>query len=174
MNERAWQSSDVAGLLGHALAIEDEACTRYRDLADQMDVHNNPAAARFFRRMERLEGLHAEKIRMQIGAHALPQIAPWEYKWQDAEAPETTDFAVVDHMLTLVRALQLALHNEQRACDYFQAIERATTDSSVRELARELADDERQHMEWLARELQDAALHPQPARADLDPPLAQE
>jgi len=174
MNENAWQSADVAGLLAHALAIEDEACVRYRDLADQMDVHNNPVAARFFRRMERLEGLHAEKIRAQIGAHAAPQIAPWEYQWQDPEAPETTDFAAVDHLLPLARALQLALHNEQRACAYFLAIERAASDSGVRDLARELADDERQHMEWLARELRDAALHPEPPRADLDPPVAQE
>jgi rubrerythrin len=174
MNEGAWQSSDVSGLLAHALAIEDEACARYRDLADQMDVHNNPAAARFFRRMAKLEHLHAEKIRTQIGAHAMPQIAPWEYKWLDPEAPETTDFAVVDHMLPLARALQLALHNEQRACAYFLAIERAATDSGVRDLARELADDERQHMEWLARELQDGALHTAPPRTDLDPPLAQE
>ena len=174
MNECAWQSAGVADLLAHALAIEDEACARYRDLADQMDVHNNPAAARFFQRMAKLEHLHVEKIRTQIGAHAMPRIAPWEYKWQDPEAPETTDFAGVDHMLTLARALQLALHNEQRACDYFQAIERAATDRGVRDLARELADDERQHMEWLARELRDAALHPEPARADLDPPLAQE
>ena len=87
MNGTGWESSGVPDLLAHALAIEEEACARYQDLAAQMEVHNNPAAARFFLRMAKLENLHAEKIRAQIGQHRLPRIAPWEYRWQDPEAP---------------------------------------------------------------------------------------
>ena len=80
----------------------------------------------------------------------------------------------MDYLLTPAQALQLALHNEQRAFDYFLAIERSAGDSSVSELARELADDERQHMEWLAHELRGAVPQSEPAHADLDPPVAQE
>lgn len=166
--------ADVPELLAHALAIEDEACTRYVELADQMDTHNNPAAAAFFRRMAKLEGLHTEKIRAQCAQHSLPSLAPWQYRWRDPEAPESTDYAVVDHMLTLARALTLALHNEQRARDYFLEIACAATEPDVRDLAIELADDERQHMEWLARELQDSALPAAAPRTDPDPPTPQD
>jgi rubrerythrin len=168
------QSAGVADLLAHALAIEQEACARYRELAGQMDVHNNPATAKFFRRMVRLEGMHADRILAQAVNCRLPTLAPWEYGWSDPEAPETADFADVHHLLTPTQALRLALHNERRAHDYFQAIASAATDAEIRDLARELAADERQHMEWLAHELKDADAHPEPPRTDMDPPLAQE
>lgn len=173
MNDTRWQFSAVPDLLAHALAIEDEACARYLELADQMDTHNNSAAA-FFRRIAKLEGLHTEKIRARCANHSLPLLAPWQYRWRDPEAPESTDYAVVDHMLTLVGALKLALHNEQRARDYFLAVAHSCTDSGVRGLAMELAEDEDRHMEWLARELQDAELQPVAPRTDPDPPTPQD
>ena len=37
-------------LLAHAMAIETEAVDRYEELADQMEVHNNPEVAAFFLR----------------------------------------------------------------------------------------------------------------------------
>lgn len=163
----------LAELLAHALAMEVEAAERYEALAEQMNVHNNPALAELFTSLARIERLHAAQIRARAGAAALPDIPAWEYRWRDPEGPETAPFDAVDYRTTPQRALAAALHNERRAEAFFTGAERTADDAEVRALAAELAEEEREHVRlverWLARYPAGAGA---PAE-DPDPPLAQ-
>jgi len=164
----------LAELLAHALAMEIEAAERYEDLADQMVLCNNETVAELFRRMSELETLHVEKIRDRIGALELPEIAPWDYRWRDPEAPEISALDKIHYLMTPYQALAVALHNEQRALEYYSEITKQIHDDEILTLARELADEEREHVklveEWLAK-------YPEPSpdwNEDPDPPVAQD
>lgn len=161
-------------LLAHAYAIEREAEERYVELGDQMETHNNPAVAEIFRKLARVEGLHALQILDQVGEQELPHIPPWEYSWRGTESPEAIDAGDVHYLMTPHHALGLALRAEERAFRFYNAIAATQKDPDVRKLAEEFAEEEREHvrlvMEWLVK-------IPEPAddwAEDPDPPRHQE
>lgn len=164
---------NVDELLEHALAIEVEAAERYADLAAQMEAHNNTRAAAFFRRMAHIEGLHAGRLQAQGAGRERPYRAPWEHAWTAAEPPESIDPIDVHYLLAEREALGLALAAEQRAVTFFErACERARGD--VLTLARELAEEEREHVRLVEAEI---ARLPAPTRLatdDPDPPVLQD
>lgn len=160
----------VAELLAHAHAMESEAYDRYLDLAEQMEVHNNAEVAELFRKMANVELAHVQKILERIGDMALPRLSPWEYSWLGQDSPESATAADAHYMMTPYHALQLALRAEQQAQAFYAQVVSTSRDDAVRELARELADEEREHVElvqaWLTR-------YPKPEADwddDLDPP----
>jgi rubrerythrin len=151
----------LAELLAYALEIEREATTRYEELADQMDVHHNTEVAALFRRLAGYEREHADEIRERIGALPMPPLAPWDYKWVDAESPEATPFDGVYYLMTVRQALELALVNERRARDFYETLATTATDPEARTLAAAFAAEEREHVrhveEAIARTPADAA-----------------
>lgn len=160
-------------LLAYALALELEASERYADLADQMETHNNPEVAELFQKLSRIEKLHADQILDQATSLDLPNIAASAYQWEDPEGPETTDFGEAHYLMTANRALTLALHNEQRAYEFFTKVAAEASDRDVVILALEMAEEEREHValmeDWLAE-------FPQADEAwsdDPDPPVDQ-
>jgi len=166
-------TDSTEALLAYALALEIEASERYEDLADQMQTHNNPDVAEVFQKLSRIEKLHADQVLAQAASLDLPNIAATAYRWQDPEGPETVDFSDAHYLMTAHRALSLALHNEQRARDFFAGIADEASDHEVRQLAEEMAEEEREHVtlmeEWLAK-------YPPPDEGtpeDLDPPVSQ-
>ena len=160
-------------LLAYAVALELEASERYADLADQMTTHNNPDVAELFQKLSRIEKLHADQVLQRADTLQLPEIAATAYRWEDPEGPETTDFSDMDYLLTANRALTLALHNEQRAYEFFARIAAEATDKEVVELAAEMAVEEKEHValmgEWLAKYPPSDA----PPADDPDSPVAQ-
>jgi rubrerythrin len=175
MNEQAENYSQhftLAELMVHALVIELEAVQSYKDLTDQMKECGNDDVAALFDKMSTLEAEHAEKIRERAGDLELPELAPWEFRWSGLEPPENIDLAGVHYLMTPHRALSLALENELSAMAFFDAIAHDCTDERVRELAKEFADDERQHVAWMKEWL---AKYPEPDKDwdyDPDPPAA--
>jgi len=168
------QIDSVADLLAHVKAMESEAMHRYQDLAEQMDVHHNSDTARLFRKMAEVESLHVEKILERAKGIDLPHIPPWEYKWIDGEAPESVSNGNTHYLMTPHHALQMALKAEKRAVDFFTRLVDQTGPGMIHDLAQELLDEERQHVElveaWLAK-------LPEPDEGwddDPDPPLLQE
>lgn len=156
--------------LAHAIAIEDEAAARYRDLADQMAVHNNRPVAALFEKLAQLEARHAQELHARAAGLALPSIAPWDYHWTDAESPEAAPFAGVHFLMTPHHALALALAAEERAEAFFRAVAANTPSAEVRAMAEELAEEEVEHVAAVRRLLEQT---PPPADdwADtLDPP----
>lgn len=162
---------DVATFLAHALAFENEAALRYDELADTMEVHNNQDVAQLFRRMATFSRMHADAVKGRAGKVALPHFKPWEFQWKDAEGPEVTPVERTHYLMTPYHCLQLALHNERRGRDFYQAVADAHADAEVKHLAKQMSDEEQEHVlvleEWLSR-----TPEPEPDwDLDLDPPV---
>lgn len=147
--------NSVADLLAHAKAIEEEAMDRYRELATQMEIHHNQDVADLFRKMADIESLHVQKIIDRAGATDLPQIAPWDYQWLDEEAPEAIAPTDVHYLMTPHHALKLALRAEKSSFDFFSRVVESTAPGAVQDLARELKEEEHEHIQlmeaWLAK-----------------------
>ncbi|MDH5749403.1 MAG: ferritin family protein [Rhodospirillales bacterium] len=161
----------VEELLAHALALEQEAAERYRDLADQMDVHNNPEVSELFARMSSVEKIHVDSIKKRAKGMDLPHIPPWEYKWLDFEPPEMVPETDVHYLMTPYHALSLALTAEERGYDFYMHVTKVVKDESALALATELAEEEREHVELMKKWL---AKYPKPDsdwNEDPDPPV---
>lgn len=163
-------SASVQELMVHAYAMENEAAERYAEFADAMEVHNNLEVAELFRKMARIENLHAQQIRERMGWHEVPAPASGAYRWDALEAPETADHGELHYLMTPHHALQIARINEERARRFYARLASAATDDAVRTAAEEMRDEEAEHVqlidEWLART-------PAPESGwstDLDPP----
>jgi len=147
-----------------AILIEDEAAERYGELASQLELHNTPEAAQFFRHMVTNEGKHADRLReqrkakygdepVQIDASVVPEI----------EAPE---YSAVRAFMTEHHALRIALASELRARDFYAGALEKVIDPDVRALFAEMHEEELEH-EGLVK----AALAKLPPEEEQDPDL---
>ena len=165
---------NIEQLLARAYAIEREAESRYADLADQMQVHNNLALAELFRKLAEIEGKHAAKIKSRAAGVELPYISPLAYRWGSTVALEGADLMGTHYLMTPHHALKLALEGEESAVIYFEDLAKAAAGGKAKALAKELAEEEREHVQlvkdWLAK-------YPEPEAdwdEDHDPPQIQE
>lgn len=160
----------IAEFLAHALELEVESAERYRELADNMQVHNNLEVAELFRRLARYGDAHAAEVQQRAAAHELPSIPPWDFKWSCPEAPEAPCMEDAHYLMSKCQALELALHNEIRGRDFYAQVAATSTDPEVQAAAAEMAAEEDTHVvmlrEWFAREACDITGRP----SDLDPP----
>lgn len=142
--------------LAYSVALEEEAAGRHEELADMMEVHNNPEVADTFRKLAHYSRLHASEIRDHASNRELPVIAPWEFGWEDMEGPETADIGGVNYLMSPHQALCIARGNEQRAHDFYHDISENSPDADVRALAGEFALEEKEHLalleKWLERQ----------------------
>jgi len=162
--------ADLDTFLTYSVALEEEAAERHDELADMMEVHNNPEVAETFRKLAHYSRLHASEIRDHSKGRNLPVIAPWDFGWEGMEGPETGDIDDVNYLMTTAHALKIAMGNEQRAHDFYFEISRKSPDQAVRALASEFAEEEKEHLELLEKWLEN---HPGPAEDapfDPDPP----
>lgn len=168
------QVASVGELLAHALRIEVDAEERYNLLADQMETHNNAELAALFRKLAGHEAHHAEEIRRRMQGVSIPEIKPWDHKWQGMESPEAVDVGAVRYNMTPWHALQLALRAERAAYHFFDGIAKAAQDPELRRWALEFRAEEEEHVA-LVQSLLDK--HPQPPPGwddDPDPAAHQE
>lgn len=166
---RAMESMEA--FLAHAIAIEAEAAERYGELADQMRALGNAACAALFDRLASLERQHAERLQHQTSGKVLPKIAPWDYQWEGTEAPETVSYGGNYYLMTPRQALELALLNEERAQGFFVSISKRALKPDVQALARQYAEEERQHVELISKWLESQPDPPQDWSADLSAPV---
>jgi rubrerythrin len=140
--------------MAQACALEAEAAERYAELAELMRAHHNVEVAELFSKLARIEGLHRDKILVQMDWEVPPN--PDAFRWQTPEGPETTDFADLHYLMTPWHALKLAEHNERRAAEFFERLATlADLPAELRAAAAETAAEEREHValiqQWLAR-----------------------
>jgi rubrerythrin len=170
----AGRFADMAEFLAHAHAMEIEAEERYGVLADQMEVHNNQELATIFRTLSDVEGRHADEIKTRAGGPDMKRLAPSDTRWFESEAPETADLADVHYLMTAHHALQIALRAEESAYQFFHAVAEATPNAELRDLAREFAAEERDHISQVEQLM---ARYPEPREDwadDMDPPVSPE
>jgi rubrerythrin len=136
--------------------MEVEAAERYSTLADAMEEHNNPEVAELFRKLARIEQLHADGI-LEYHRSLRPQetAAPRKILSDEREAPETADPGELHYRMQPYHALQMALAGEQRAHRFFLNMAATTTSASVRNTALEMAAEESEHVslieDWMSR-----------------------
>lgn len=138
-----------------ALLIENEAAQRYSELADAMETHNNRDVAELFRRMAAIEARHAQKIMAEMKWRHAPAVPVALHSWAGFESPETTPSEDVHYLMQPYQALQLALAAEQRAEQFFSRLVSLAKVAKVRKAARELRDEEREHValvkDWMKK-----------------------
>lgn len=164
----------VPELLAHALAMETEAAERYGELADQMQTHRRTAVAAIFRRLEIAERKHLVDLSAMCKDVALPHYAPWDFKWRSNESPETIAIGRVHYHLSVRDAVLLALEHERKATQFYADVADTAQAPDVIALARQFADEEREHMGWLEACLAECGADDSMAGEDPDPPLSQE
>ena len=160
-------------LMAHAYAIEAEAEERYRELATQMEVHNNPEVAALFRKLAEYEGEHAREIETRAADMSLPLLAPWEFKWSHAEAPELVDTLALHYLMSPQMVLSLALDAERQAFEFFSDVAATATETSLAEVARIFAAEEEDHIRMIEDMIERLGPTSTQWDEDLDTPLAQ-
>ena len=158
-------------LMAYAYALEAEASERYSEFADAMDSHNNREVAELFRKLARIENLHAEHILEEMGWSSAPPPPSSGWRWEGMEGPETADHTDLHYLMQPYHALQIALHNERRAEAFFTDLHKKAPSGRVRDAAKEMAAEETEHVrlveEWLKRTPKpetDWAVDPDPPR----------
>lgn len=145
----------VPDLLAHAHALESEAAERYGELAAQMETHHCPELAALFRKMAEIEAKHVAKVETLAEGREIAHRDAWDYRWTNAEGPETTHFSLARYGMTAHEALSHMLDNEHRAVAFFDSVAGAARDAAVGAMAADLAAEERQHVAllqaWLER-----------------------
>jgi rubrerythrin len=153
MNEQV-KPDEIVELLRQAYAMEVEAADCYYDLSDQMFAGNNPDVANIFSHLADIEGRHADEIEGRLKALG-HDAAGGSYSWDDPLGPESTASEDIHYLMTPYHALQLALHNEKRAAEFFRMLANKSSKAEAKALALEYAGEEDEHVklveEWLTR-----------------------
>lgn len=161
---------DLDTFLAYSIAMEEEAADRHDELADTMDVHNNPEVAATFRKLAHYSRLHAQEVRDHAKGRELPLIAPWDFAWETMEGPETAESGDVDYRMNTARALRIALGNERRAHDFYADVSRHSAVAEISAMAAEFAVEEKGHMELLEAWMEQIDESPDELIYDPDPP----
>jgi rubrerythrin len=147
--------ADKGDFMTRAWHMELEAVERYSMLADAMEEHNNREVAELFRKLSRIEQLHADQILEEHLSKRPPVLPPGGMRWDAGEGPETADPGELHYRMQAYHALQIALAGEQRACQFFNKVARSATIPAVRKAAQEMAAEEAEHVQliedWIKR-----------------------
>jgi len=134
-----------------ATLVEEEAKDRYEEFGDQMELHHNPDAARFFRFMLQIETKHESRLadRRKALFGDEPRTVRREMIF-DIEAPEYDEARAT---MTVRQALDVSLRAERKAFAFFDAALAKVTDSGIRKLFAELREEEREHEQLVLKEI---------------------
>jgi rubrerythrin len=160
-------------LLAHALLIEAEAEERYRDLAAQMEAHNNLEVANLFQKLAIYEGGHAAEIEARTDDMTLPEYAAWDYSWETPESPELINTSAMHYLISPRSALDQARIAEQQAFDFFDHLARTAPNASLAEMAKIFAAEEKEHIAMIDDMLARLAPPRDNEEDDSDPPVPQ-
>ena len=134
-----------------AILIEEEAQERYVELAEQLEQHRTPEAAKFFRFMSQNEEKHGAELarkRMRLFGDAPTSVT--RAMIFDVEAPEYDEARA---FMTARAALHVAFAAEKKAYQFFtDALPQVN--GEVKELFTELREEEVQHQRMVLAELE--------------------
>jgi rubrerythrin len=135
---------DLVDALDLAVMIEIEAFERYKMFAEQIGHRDTGDAASIFRLMATNEEKHGRQLlqrRHELFGDTPPRIS--RSAIFDVEAPEA---GAPRWNMSPLKAFQLALASEEKAYWFYDEALKHVTDPAVRELFKELRDEETEHV----------------------------
>jgi rubrerythrin len=144
-------------LFAIAAAMEQEAATRYAEIAARMRHEGDPALAEVFERLSADEQGHLDSVvhwsERAKGKAPDPALILWEL-------PETFDDegAAMAHprLLSAFRVLSMAVRNEERAFAFWSYVAAHAQAPEIRQAAEAMAHEELGHVAILRRERRSA------------------
>ena len=134
-------------LLAVALALEQEAAARYRELSSRMATRGESVISDQFGKLAAMKNRHASDI-LERGERTLGHsLKPLGKGWDFSAAHDEEDAR--DGALSVYQALAFAVRNQERAFAYFTYVAADTDDPQIRVLAEDLARDELSHLSVL-------------------------
>ena len=103
----------------------------------------------------------------------LPLLAPWEFKWLHAEAPELVDTLALHYLMSPQLVLSLALDAERKAFEFFSDVAATATENGLSEVARKFAAEEEEHIPMIQEMIERVGPASTQLDEDLDTPQAQ-
>ena len=143
--------NNVQLFLAHAIELEREAARRYEELTAAMQTAGNRDVERFFRKMAEFSRRHLREAMVRGGFHELATLAPDEWQWPEGCSPEAVSWQGVDALIDVAAALQAALAGERRGFAYYKALAACSPDPEVRQMAKDFAAEEADHVDELER-----------------------
>jgi rubrerythrin len=144
----------VEEFLAYSIHLEQEAATRFGELADAMESGGNKEVGKLFRQLSEYSRLHLADAKARAGFRDMPELAPHEFVWPDLESPEAAAIWGADPLLSRREALEIALAAEQAGLDYYTSVLNSTDDPEIRALAKEFVSEEAGHVaelkKWIA------------------------
>ena len=143
--------ASAAELFAHALAIEREGLSRYRELADWMRDLGIEGVESVFRKLEQSERAHLDTLERSAAGLELPEISPWEYAWYFTSSPAYMELTFPLMPQTPRDALALACVAERRAQEFFLEAANRIGDAGGIKLAVEMALEEHHRVAEIER-----------------------
>jgi rubrerythrin len=137
----------LAELMAVALEMESEAAQRYAEFADAMETHNNLEVAVLFRKMANIDTGPGQAIMSENVWREPPPSRG--FGAAVFEGPETPRLEDVHYLMQPYHALSIALACEERAERFYAQLASTVDVESVREAARVLQGEEREHVELI-------------------------
>jgi len=163
--------SSLAEFIVHAQALEQELAERYAEMADCMEIHNNPVVSRLFRELADYGESRAGRLQRQIAGREPPRVPPWEYQWLGIETPGPEEcMQQLHYLMSPYHALQLALRVEQGVCTFYLRTVEDIPDAQVQILAGKLLADVRHQLSLLQTCMNRQQTNHDRRPEDLDPP----
>jgi rubrerythrin len=159
------QMSSPDELLSVAAALEREAATRYRALAERMARQGDAEMSAQFDALAGMEDAHASDVAER--SHALVGHAPAVRRANWDLPPNYDEEQARGATLSPYQALAFAVRNEERAFVYYTYVAAETEDAGIRALAEEMARDELEHAALLRRHRRRAFHSERPVAAEI-------
>ncbi len=169
MPEFGWIKS-ADDLLAVAVALEEEAARRYRELAGWARDRGSADLAALFTMLEAMEVEHGDTVKGHKPSASAQPIDPDRVRWR--LPARFQDGELRSELLTPYRALSIAVRNEVRAFVYYTYVAAQAQRQDMRALAEELARGELDHAALLRRERRRAFHAERPAAAPTPSTLA--
>ena len=166
---------DFAIFLAHSVALEQESAARLYELADAMTVHNNEELITLLSWLAELSEAHVREVEAIASDHQLPVLAPWDFEWEAAEAPETAHYDRFHYLMTVPQVLAEVYAIERSAELFYLRVAEHSKDLKISQCALSFAQEEKQHADAVKKLMSQQA----PGTAidqpvDWDPPMMPE
>jgi rubrerythrin len=140
-------------LFAIAHAMEEEAATRYAEIAERMRQEGNPSVAEVFERLSSDEQGHLDNVVYWSQREKGKAPDPAQIRWTIPETFDDEGAATTDPRLqSAYRTLSMAVRNEERAFALWTYIAAQAEDPAIQAAAERMAGEELRHAALFRRE----------------------